>query len=71
MEEDLKMLNMEYHSNHFFGPYSNLKLKLLNHILQILKIKTTSNGRQHQTIKSGISQQPLIGSFPNLILKLI
>ena len=33
-------------------------------------IKTTSNGRLHQNIESGISQQPLIGSSSNFILQM-
>ena len=32
--------------------------------------KTTSDGRQPQNIKNGISQQPLIRSFSNVNLKL-
>ena len=32
---------------------------------------TSSNGRRHQTIKSGISHQPLIGPYSNLKLMLI
>jgi hypothetical protein len=28
-------------------------------------MKTTSNGRRHQNIKSGISQQPLLGFSSN------
>ena len=36
-----------------------------------LKWKTTSNGRQPQNTKSQISQQPLIGSYSDFILKLI
>jgi hypothetical protein len=35
-----------------------------------LQLKTTSNGRQPQNIKSGIYQQSLIGSYSNLKLKL-
>ena len=35
-----------------------------------LQRKTTSNGRQPQIIKSGISQRPLIGSCSNFKLKL-
>jgi hypothetical protein len=34
-------------------------------------MKTTYNGRRPQNIKSGISQQPLIGSYLNVNLKLI
>ena len=33
-------------------------------------MKMTSNGRQPQNIKSGISQQPLIGSYSNFKLKI-
>ena len=33
-------------------------------------MKTTSNGRRPQNIKSGISQQPLIGSYSNFKLSL-
>ena len=36
-----------------------------------LQLKTTSNQRQRPDIKSGISQQPLIGSYSNFKLKLI
>jgi hypothetical protein len=36
----------------------------------MLEMKTTSNGRRPQNIKSWISQQPLIGSSSNLKLKL-
>ena len=37
-----------------------LKLRWPNHILQILKLKTTSNERWPQNTPGGISQQPLI-----------
>ena len=36
----------------------------------MLETNMTSNGRRPQNIKSGISQQPPIGSFSNLKLKL-
>jgi hypothetical protein len=36
----------------------------------LLENKRTSDGRWHQNIKSGISQQPLMGSSSNLKLKL-
>ena len=54
MEDDLKILNMEYLSNH----WSDL-LQIFN-----LSSKATSN------IKSGISQQPLVWSSSNFKLKL-
>ena len=34
-------------------------------------MKTTSNGRQPQNMKRGISQQPLVGSYSNLKLELL
>jgi hypothetical protein len=34
-------------------------------------MKTTSNGRRPQNIKTGISQQPLIGPYSNFELNLI
>ena len=51
---------------------SNLKQRwpqMEDDLLLIFKMKTTSYGRQPQTIKSVISQQPLIGSFSNFKLK--
>ena len=53
--------------------YSTFKIKLIwpNHILSILEMKTTSNGRRAQNIQSRISQQPLIGAYSNFKLKLI
>ena len=52
--------------------YSNFKLRLRQpkQSVQILQMKTTSHGRRPQNIKSGISQQPLIGSYSNFKLKL-
>jgi hypothetical protein len=34
-------------------------------------MKTTFNGRQPQNMKSGISQQPLVGTYSNLKLELM
>jgi hypothetical protein len=60
------------------GSSSNLELKLRepNHDgikLECKKyqMKTTSNGRRPQNIKSRISQQPLVGSYSNLKLMLL
>ena len=53
MEDDLKILKIEYLSNHWLD------------LVQIRLMKTTSNGRRHQNTKRGISQQPLIGSYSN------
>jgi hypothetical protein len=38
--------------------------------VRLLQMKTTSYGRRPQNIKSGIYQQPLIGSYSHLKLKL-
>ena len=57
-------LLIESHSN--FKP----KHRLPNYILQIFTLKTTYNGRRPQNIKSGISQQQLIGSYSNFKHKL-
>jgi hypothetical protein len=61
MEEDLKILKAEYLSNHLLDPTQilNLYLDYQKKVLQILEMKTTSNGRQPQNIKRAISQQPL------------
>jgi hypothetical protein len=63
MEDDLKMLEVEYISNPLLDHTQILNLSLDDHILQILTMQTTSNGRRPQNIKSGISQKPLIGSY--------
>ena len=48
MEEDLKILKVEYLSNRFLDHTMILNVSLddQNHILQVLKMKTISNGRQ-------------------------
>ena len=57
--------NMEYLSNHLLDHTQILNLSLDDQtkFLLIFKMKTTSYGRQPQNIKSGISQQPIIGSY--------
>jgi hypothetical protein len=70
MEDDLKILKVEYHSNYWsdLSQISNLSLGDQTKIKFGLEfeMKTTSNRplmkRQPQNIKSGISQQPLIRS---------
>ena len=42
-----------------------------NQSVQRYQMKTTSSGRRPQNMESGISQQPLVGSYSNLKLKLI
>jgi hypothetical protein len=39
-------------------------------IFKSKKMKTTSDGRRPQNIKSGISQEPMPGSYSNIKLKL-
>ena len=72
MEYALKILKVEYFSNHILDHTKMLLLSLDGQTIfdKSLKIKTTSNGRRPQNIKSGISQQPLIGSHSNFKLKL-
>ena len=71
MEDDLKILKVEYLSNHWLDFPQILHLSSGDQTkFKNTQMKTTSNGRQPQNIKSGISQQPLIGSFSNLKLKL-
>ena len=66
-EDNPKILKVEYLSNH----WPDLSQSLGDQTkIKMLETKTTSNGRRPQNIKSGISQQPLIGSFSNLKLKL-
>ena len=71
MEEDLKILKVEYLSNHWSDFPQILNLSLGDQT----KIKNAWNeddlhGRWPQNIKSWISQQPLIGFSSNLKLKL-
>ena len=67
-EDDLKIWKVEYINNH----WSDLT-QILNwsYSVQRYQMKTTSNGRQPQNMKRGISQQPLVGSYSNLKLKLL
>jgi hypothetical protein len=62
---------MEYLSDHWPDPPKILNLSSEDQTkIKMLEMKTTSNGRRPQNIKSGISQQPLIGSSSNFKLKL-
>jgi hypothetical protein len=78
MEDDLKILRVVYLSNHSsdLPEISNLSLGDQTKLKIGLKseMKTTFNGppigRRTQNIKSGISQQPLIGYSSNFKLKL-
>ena len=72
MEDDLKILKLEYLSNQIMDHFNfELKLRWQINILQILKIKTTSNGRRPQKIISWISLQLLNGSYSKFKLKLL
>ena len=74
MDDDLQILKGEYLSKNWSNllQISNLSLEDKTKIKFGLKfeMKTTSDGRWPQNIKSGISQQPLIGSSSNFKLKL-
>jgi hypothetical protein len=70
MEDDLKISKVEYLVNCLFNHTQILNFDLGNQSFQILQMKKTSYGRRPENIKSGISQQPLIGSNSNFKLKL-
>jgi hypothetical protein len=72
MEEDLKILRVEYLSNHGtdLPKIFNLSLGDQTEIKKMVAMKTTSNGRRPQNIKRKISQQPLNRSSSNFKLKL-
>jgi hypothetical protein len=76
MEDDHKILKVEYLSNHLLDHIQMLNLSLDDQTIfyktfkwrrppmeDNLQWKTNSNGRRPQNMKCGISQQPLIGSF--------
>ena len=67
MEEDLKILKVEYLSYHWLDlPHIlNLSLEDQTESENGWKMKKTSSGRQPQNTKSGISQQPIIESYSN------
>jgi hypothetical protein len=66
MEDNLKILKVEYLSNHWSDLSQIWNLSLWDQT----KIKNCSNRRQPPNIKSEISQQPLIGSYSNVKLEL-
>ena len=81
MEDDLTIYKAEYLRNHCLNLTQILKLgwgdqtelyRCFQWRQPVIKddLKITSNGRQPQNIKSGISQQPLIGSYSSFKLKL-
>ena len=72
MEDNLKISKVEYLSNHLLDntQISNLSLVDKANSIQILEMKMTFNVRRHQNIKTGISQQPFIGSHSSFKLKL-
>ena len=77
MEDDLKILKVEYFSAHWSDQPQNLNLSSGDQTKikaawneDDLQWNTTSNGRRPLNIKSWISQQPLIGSSLNFKLKL-
>ena len=46
MEDDLKILKVEYRSNHLLDHTQILNWSFYDHILQILELKTTLDGRR-------------------------
>ena len=70
MEDELKILKVEYLSNHCSDLLQTLNLNLgdQSKMKKLLEMKTTSKERCPQNIKSRI-QQPLIGSSSNFKLK--
>jgi hypothetical protein len=77
-EDDLKILIVEYLSNHWsdLAQILNLSLYDQSKVYKCMKwrwppMEDDLNKRQPQNIDSGISQQPLIGSCSNVKLKLI
>ena len=80
MEDNLKILKVQYLSNHWLDLPQTLNLRSGDKIknkhawneedLQYKKT-TSHNGRQPRYIKTWISQQPLIGSSSNLKHKLM
>ena len=58
IEDDLKILKVEYLSNHWSDLPQILNLSSGDQTkIKMLEIKTTSNGRRPQNMKSGISQK--------------
>ena len=68
MEEDLKILKVEYISNHWTYLHKMFNLSLGDQT-EMVEMKTTSNRRRHRNIKNRISQQ-LNRSSSNFQLKL-
>ena len=70
---DLKILKVEYLSKHWtdLPKIFNLGLRDQIEIKKMDEMKTTSNGRRPQIIKSRISQQPPNRSSSNFQLKLM
>ena len=67
MEEDLKIIKVEYVSKRWSDPPQILDLCSWDqNKIKMPEMNTTSNGRRPQKLKSWISQQPLIGSSSNL-----
>ena len=66
MEDDLKQLKVEYLSNYLLEHTKILELSLYDQTIFYKSLKW----RRPQNIKSVISQQPYIGSYPNFKLGL-
>ena len=62
MEENLKILKVEYLSNHLLDHTQILNLGLAEQTIFYKSFKS-SNGRRPENNKSGISQQPIFVSY--------
>ena len=70
MEEDIKILKVEYITNRWTDFLKTLNLSLGNQTKnKMLKTKTTTRGGRPKKIESWIYQQPLIGFSSNLKLE--
>ncbi len=70
MEDDLKILKVEYITNRWTDFLKTLNLSLGNQTKnKMLKTKTTTRGGRPKKIESWIYQQPLIGFSSNLKLE--
>ena len=70
MEDDLKIFKVEYLNNHLMDRTQLLNISLDDQIIFYKSLKWRRPPME-EDLKSRISQQPLIGSFSNIKLKLI
>ena len=70
MEDDPKIFKVEYLNNHLMDRTQVLNISLDDQIIFYKSLKWRRPPME-EDLKSRISQQPLIGSFSNIKLKLI